>query len=565
MATLHLSSAFKALKGHGNMHNQKNPGQLSSVRLRPAQPADSTRPSLAALSNDLLAYILELVQDTSPKSLPNCMLVCSSLYHHARHAQYRELSINVDSNDSVKRLESASKDNLLSAVRTLHVYGKGDLPSHLDTMIKEMTGLRKVEWAAATITKSIVQILQSSPHTALEVLITGSTRDLLSQLSESTSVVSVSVDVRYYEAEECTKITHPLKQVLLSCPNLRKLSLNLAIPQGGCVWHEPPPEYVGIGFSAGERPPPLQHLCIPEYPWGYKERDTDIFNFNCVGYPEEGYETDYWAETFDWSRLTHLDNASFHFANKLMRKLIALKHVRFSFIPGSKGSLFFNAVPSALESICVPTLNTIGLGSLEQHAASLHKLYLHQEPLGTDRWREAIISMEDLILVCQTCPQLREIGLDLARDGNDWPYTKLDILATLSNIQRLEFWFELGNTPESPPRPDLTMTSASELFGYLAKRSSTLRSLYLHSGSPERPGGLVAEKSYWKSENAISLVCQHAERDDDAARGVSYITCPKLSDELNHKANRIIRGQRKLKARQSMALTLDWHSRDQSR
>ncbi|KAF4448676.1 hypothetical protein F53441_7930 [Fusarium austroafricanum] len=415
-------------------------------------------------------------------------------------------------------------------------------------MIKEMTGLRKVEWAATTITKSIIQSLQSSPHATLDVSITNSTGELISQLPGSTSVVSLSVDITYFEAEECTKITQPLKQVLLSCPNLRKLSLNIAIPSGGCLFNEPPPEYVGIGFSAGERPPPLQHLYISGYPWGKKDHGQDFFRYNCVGYLEESIEEDYWANTFDWSHLTYLEDASFRLANKIVRKLTALEHVVcLGYDPGSYGEYFFNAVPSALKSICVPTLNTIGFDSLEQHASSLRKLYLHQGLTRMDRWREGILSNENLILVCKTFPHLREIGLDLARDGNNRPYTALDILATLSNIQSLEFWFELESTSGTLHRPCLTMNSASELFGYVAKRLSTLRSMYLHSGSPQRPPPCVAQGPCWGSENALSLVCQHAERDDDAARGLSYITCPALSDKLNHKANRIIRGQEKLK------------------
>ncbi|KAF4975547.1 hypothetical protein FZEAL_7693 [Fusarium zealandicum] len=542
-----LSGVFSGSSKRANKHYHRDRGQLSpvSIQKKTMQPAHVTQSSLATLSDDLILYILDILQDMSPKSILFCMSVCSSFYYHARHVRHRELSIDIGSNDSIERLGLASKNNLLPAVRTLKVSGNGQLPSTLGDTLQGMTGLRNVEWSAASITEPILQTLQSSPHTTLDIKITDNTKQLLAELPGSIVLSSVSVNITYATAEDCTQVTQPLKQVLLSCPNLRKLSLNLTRPSRGCVAPDPPAQYVGIGFAAGERPRPLQELRISSYPWGYRSPSPNGGGVNCIGYPEHGLEMDYWTDHFDWSCLALLEDASVIFAHKVVRKLTALKHVHFTYSQAPVDKQFFELVPSALESIHVPTLDSIGINSLAQHALSLRKLHIHQQQRQMDQWRDRIISNDNLTSICEILPQLREVGIDIARDGNDWPYTTLDILATLPRLQRLDLWFELGNARETVPTPYLAMAQASELFGYLRKRSSTLDCLYLHSGCPPPTSefGFVTEESYWPTQNSTSFVCQPAENHDGAAQGLFSVTCPKLSDRLNHKAQCILRGK----------------------
>ncbi|KAM0233131.1 hypothetical protein ACHAP5_010486 [Fusarium lateritium] len=442
-------------------------------------------------------------------------------------------------------LEFASRENLLPAVRRLAVHGTGDLPSSLDDMIRKMTGLREMEWSAATITKPILQSLESFPRTTLSVLITNETKKLLIDVPGSTSIVSISVETTWTTAEECKQVTQPLKQVLLSCPNVRKLSLDITRPTRGCVVTQPPLEYVGIGFAPGEKPPPLQELYLHSYPWGFKSDHPNTLNVNYVGYPGEGREMDYWINEFDWSHLTHLEDASNRFAHKLGGNLTNLKHVGFIWSQGPADREFFASVPSALESICIATLDSIGIDGLVQHGGSLRKLQLHQKPRQMGQWREGITSDDNLILIREKLPQLQELGIDVKRDGNEWPDKTLDILAKFPNLQKLELWFELGSARDIQLKPRLTMASASELFGYLVKRSSTLRELRVHSGSPDLPqiSGWVTGESFWPGENSTSFVCQHVERDDDAARENFNVICTKLNDRLNKKAQRIIRVQ----------------------
>ncbi|KAF5012212.1 hypothetical protein FDECE_1728 [Fusarium decemcellulare] len=518
-----LSTVFGGPRKRANKHDHQDQGHPPpvSVGMRPAQPADPTRPSLAALSDDIVLYILDIVHD------------------------HRHLSIDLDRDGSVERLELASKNDLLPAVRTLEISGTGPLPSTLGDLIQRMTGLRKVEWSAATITKPILETLQASAHTELDVSITNNTKQLLADLAESLALTSLSVNITYTTAQDCVQVTQPLKQVLLSCPNLRRLSLDLSRPIRGCVVSAPPAQYVGIGFAAGERPPPLQELRISSYPWGYRSSNPNGGGVNCIGYPEEGLEMDYWTDRFDWSRLTRLEDASVIFANKVVRKLTALRHVHFTYSQGPADKQFFELVPSALESIHIPTLNSVGIDGLAQYATSLRSLCIHQQQGQMDQWREAIISNDNLAVICEALLQLREVGIDITRDRDDWPYETFDILTRLPHLSRLELWFELGNARETVPTPYLTMASASELFGYLHKRSPMLDCLHVHSGCPPSPAnfGFVMEEAYWPAQNSTSFVCQPAERDDDATRGLFNVTCPKLSDKLNRKAQRIARDQ----------------------
>lgn len=81
------------------------------------------------------------------------------------------------------------------------------------------------------------------------------------------------------------------KQILLSCPNLRSLALDVHMPRGGCVVDGPCEAYCGLGLSQDERPPPLEELSIESYPWGQEKRGP--YTYNSVGYPEKGVVMDY--------------------------------------------------------------------------------------------------------------------------------------------------------------------------------------------------------------------------------------------------------------------------------
>lgn len=342
------------------------------------------------------------------------------------------------------------------------------------------------------------------------------------------------------------EVTQPLKKLLLSCPNLRKLSLNIDLPRQGCVMHHLPNQYCGLGLTNGERPPPLEELQICNYPWGRNSGGS--LGLYSVGYPEAGLEMDYWANTFDWSRLCRLDT-SVMFAHTLMRKLTALKHVRFarSWNPNRESTQqFFEQVPSTLESICIPTLGCVGITAIARHGLGLRKLEIHQEELSYGKWKDGLITDQDLAALRDALPHLEELAIDVDRDGDDWPRNTLGIVAEFPRLQSLKLWFGLGEWMVKPAEPYLTMASASELFRDLRRRSNnkSLRRLHVFSGCPpplSESQGLLTEAAEWPQDNSTSFVCEMAERDDDVQQGLFSVICPKLSEELNNKMERVVR------------------------
>ena len=116
------------------------------------------------------------------------------------------------------------------------------------------------------------QILQKPEinfaNTRLHVFCTASKESisLLPRLAGCSGVRFVHVEAEYLTADECRELCRPLKRVLISCPNLRHLVLNISLPRTGCVVPDVRLENFGFDFSNGERLPPLESLEILAYP-----------------------------------------------------------------------------------------------------------------------------------------------------------------------------------------------------------------------------------------------------------------------------------------------------------
>jgi hypothetical protein len=221
-------------------------------------------------------------------------------------------------------------------------------------------------------------------------------------------------------------MTQPLQQVLLSCPNITSLSIDIHPPRQGMHIYGFGAEYVGFGFANGERPPPLERLQLGQYPWGNDRQKN--------GFPESGNEIDYWAETFDWTRLRylsfegvaiwppmHLEEIPFSLALKISHKLINLSEVDFRNCtnrvrPDRPIAGFFLDLPTFLESISIPKLTVVDITEILRHGPGLRRLIIHQQ----DPRRETITE-DDLITLRNGLPLLQFLGLDLTRNGQEWP------------------------------------------------------------------------------------------------------------------------------------------------
>ena len=359
-------------------------------------------------------------------------------------------------------------------------------------------------------------------------------------LEGNSQLHSLHVQETYRGAKDCLEITQPLKKILLSCPNLRSLTLNIAMPQGGCVRYSSPTEYCGIGFVNGERPPALERLLLIHCPLGTP---------SMPGYPGIGAEADYWAEVFDWSRLKYLQISNALIALTLMPKLTALEEVEIaeSWWP-EKVAQFCQEVQPTLKRISVQNKDCITMEGVLRHGATLRGLQVHQNEFWQDKWSEGCISDESLIRIRDSCPLIEELRLNVNRRG-EWPHSTLRLLGSFPRLRRLTLWFELGMSrdkeEEGVAEPKVTFSAVQWMFGYLRTHAPTqpsrLEELRVFSGSPSGiVRGRPSPMAFWPQHNSMQFLCRLSVRDDEASQGHFTCECPVLSKE----GNEVLRGER---------------------
>ncbi len=529
------------------------------------------QPSLANLSEDVILYLMDFIQDVSPRSVRNLAMVCSYLHAKARYIQHRHVAVDFSKPDpadsqSTKYLQFLSRSGLLPAVRSLQMryYEYERSPGAGLVLLKEflpsMTGLHELEWIGVKMPNLIFNILKKHPRIRLRARLASynahdaSLPFLIASLCGNLNLVALDILGTYIAAKDCLEITQPLKKLLLSCPNLRDLSLQIS-QSSGCVMHSVPHEYCGLGFTNGERLPPLKSLRIKRYPWGSSPEESQGARWQIPfseGYPGQGREIDYWVNTFDWSKLRRLHSNSTDIAEKLMPKLTALKEIDIDEWGSRKPvpmAIFFENVPSMLELIKIPSLNSVGTSPLLRHGTHLRTLEIHQLERYNRNWDEGAMKGLDLVKLRDGLPCLEELAIDVSRNEGDWPHDVLDILASFPRLRSLELWFELGlsNRKNPPPVPYLNFAAASWIFQQLRERSrlqpAALQHLHVHSGAPPPlGGGLYSYDAHWPEQNSTSFVCRVSERDVDAARGMFDVECPKLDRKQNELLARIARG-----------------------
>jgi hypothetical protein len=539
----------------------KRPGQYQNkaehvpVRITAREPVllDPGRPSLAHLPNDVVLRILSFIDD-----LHTIASLSSAFYEKARYVQHHTVHIDLNQRSKARgHLEILSR-NLLPAVRVLEVSGKtqdeGDeILTRLLNILPGMTGLRDLHWHSIPLS-----ILDHVPtrvrlHTSVTCKDTGDeleehlqheqARALLAQLADNQNLFSLSVRLPFLHLHECRSTMHALKRVLLSCPRLVRIPmLNVGyacFPPHGVV--DGPPlgaPYCGLGLSGGERPQALEEFSVERYPWGREPFGVNNSVYT-TGYPEQGTEMHYWAETFDWSRLQRLNDIRSDLAMEIAPRLMCLKEVVITdrwHCPWDK-TAFLEEIPTALERISIQSWGDVGNkpGPITRHGAALRRLEMHLvgRPWAADR----LVTDTGLAALCNGLPHLEELAIDIARDKSaDWPYSSLDIIARFPCLRTVQLWFQLDRP--APLIPHLTVSAAHQLFGYLRKRNRNIQRLVLCSGTPAL--FTFFGEPTWTGQNSIRLVCEVSYYDSNAAS----VTCPDLNTEMNKELNRLAKGDR---------------------
>jgi hypothetical protein len=547
-----------------------------TITARKPKPADPGRQSLCDLSDEIIMLITEHLQDISPGSVVVLASVSSFLYSKARYVQHRHVTISLKlskAKNEIGFLRYLSSNGLLPAIRTLRFIELADteekgyqFPTPLYGLIDQMTGLRDIHLDAFCypVPASVLENLKQRTRVRLHVSVTTFSEQTaavvareFTNLTGSPNLYSLRVDVQYVPAKECLETIRPLKGLLLSCPNLRKLSLDIYRQREGCLRWEPCAEYCGLGLSGDERLPPFEEVVLLEYPWG---RDgSSGFPWGVKGYPgkKDEVEEDYWACHCDWSRLRRLVEPKGSLAHRIAQQLTALDEV--DLCSGYKFPViykhderamihFFETIPSMLDSITVPNFASLSTTPIIRHGSRLRNLELIC-PVPCPVWsREGIAGNQDLMELRDGLPQLQQLTIHIATSGNDWPYDSLDILAGFPRLQSAKLFFSLPipqSKDDAPTPPYLTMASAESLFRYIREHSTaeppSLQRLHLCSnplGNDYRLAG-VANDPHLIEANSTSFICEISH--DDSRRTEVMVACTKLSEELNEKMRRIVR------------------------
>jgi hypothetical protein len=560
-------------------HQTRNKTEHVPTRIlaREPVPLDPGRPSLAELPDDVVLLVLSFVDNSD---LGKVASLSSAFYEKARHVQHHTVHINLSQrSQALGRLDVLARNFLLPAVRVLEVDSssnvaqegeeRDEILTRLADMLPHMTGLRDLNWHLPPVSRDWrrhVPVLiphafldhvptRARLHTCVACIATdeshGQARAFLAQLADNQNLFSLSVHVAFVGEHACRATMRVLKQVLLSCPRLTRIPLFYIGPPEGVVGiSRPGAPYCGLGLSGGERLPALEELGVTIYPWGYVPTAAllAMYGIYCAAYPEKVNELQYWAETFDWSRLRRLNDIPSTLGLDIVPKLIALKEVVFEHRFGRQWNkaTFLEQVPTELELVSIPAWSYVSSkpGPIIRHGAALRKLTIHcMEPWTAG----SLVTDADLVALCNGLPYLTELALDIARNKNenDWPYSSLEIIARFPYLQSVKLWFELGYGLPLRPIPHVTVSAAHHLFAYLRERNRNIQRLELSSGAPSTPSQATwTPDSDWAIQNSVRLLCEVSLRDGDAVNGFIRVTCPDFSKEMNAELGRRVKENR---------------------
>ena len=502
--------------------------------------------------------IIDLLSAADIKSV---RLANSNLAHTAKYGLHRKIKVELPRDDFSQvqaRFSTLQTEGLLPSVRRFEVSGLHNrapeypLQINGDKYIKlicwclpQMSGLKEFVLHGLDIPAEVLTVLQTRPEVGLAIHAVGLATyssfmekpKQLFALKHNQQLHSLEVRHIYVTAEECLAVTKPLREILLTCPNIRKLKLDIGMPTKQRI-RPIPTEYHGMGFRNGERLPPLKDLEIVNYPFGFS-RDDALHNFE--DYPEKIDEDLYWIQTFDWSRLRQLRAPMCRFMIKIMPMLCSLKRLCFTapevVLPRSA------ELPVSVESIEIDSVYCITRESFIKLGSSLQRLRIHhtKQRTGQPCWNVSAILDSRLRELRHHCPDISSFALDIARDG-EWPYKTLDTLASFPRLRTLELWFELGvKVPENPVKPYVTFAAVARHFKYLYDRNLRLRKLIVHSGAPAEVNwiGLSVRDSFWPKQNTATFECQLAAVEDKASQGI-FASCTNLASHDNCMLRRML-------------------------
>ncbi|KAK8127333.1 hypothetical protein PG984_008441 [Apiospora sp. TS-2023a] len=466
-----------------------------NIRARQPVPLDPTKHCLAQFPGELLLLILEPLP---VEDLLRVALVSSRFYDHARDVQFYEVCIDLsDRRQHVLRyLDLVWRRCRVPVIRSLTIKGhlrdetaeaEGDeIIWRVETMLSDMFDLRDLHWGCGTEPRRCRFRAQ----------------DFLARLEGNPNLRTLVAGVLRGKGGDRDGILRGLKGLLTSCPNLTSFS---GADYDDQLHRGPRTFAVGLGLVAGERPAaPLEELGLETYEWASLGSYRDGVSW----YPWdlERRECRYWADHFDWSRLTVLRGVNDHTAQFLVPKLTNLRRLEVGV------SHMYVCERDVLAQVCSP-LEALSLTAYTEVIESPgDPTGPHYErcfrPSGVLRFGATL--RELTLLEPISNPSLHELSLGLPRletlallghhagvnnpafdpVNTDRGRTLVEAVAGFPSLRSLELrTVQKAQPPASSiyaADPPVAADVARAMFAHLRARNGRVRRLLLHSGSHQK-------------------------------------------------------------------------------
>jgi hypothetical protein len=358
-----------------------------------------------------------------------------------------------------------------------------------------------------------------------------------------------------YNGGESDERLNQLYDALVTCPNIRSLSLSLS--QGSCVIEDTQRSF---RWRKGDHFPRLENLTLSGYDWDSRVNRRKPSN------------AEHWRESMDWSKLKRLDLSlpSNSFLDTFRGELgglesLVLRH-ELGFWGDEDTLCGFDATAEALRQnytsfiAGLPPLHELSISGVGQllnmtpilktHGSSLKKLNIHEfeydcrYETGNATWVRPVLSVSEVEEIIFAAPNLKDLTLDVYRSSNKWPISMLKTLSKFPHLARLTINFNLEDPRRSRfakkcyvngwvrdeycnihelMEPQLNQTTASEIFHTIQKyqAGTKLQNITFFAGDFGRRdgGGLRLIPHYewnrpvrydcWMEENIIKCTGQH--------------------------------------------------------
>jgi hypothetical protein len=385
--------------------------------------------SLSALPPELILRILEYVEDSS-RSVRALALTSRQFNRAAKPLQHRRKVILLTPTPGDFPETSLQDEFILRATRQLTVRYKGPFSSELDVGIRVDTGqldllarfiesLRKLEvlkWECIMqIPMSIIDAIHQHPKASLRLMYVRAHQDRDHndpvELALARSPALTSISMSYWKSRGVDLRRVAFQRIVSQAPNLREAYFS-AGASTGCLIIIPYPRHLQAEqeshFTAGMSPSSsVRTLCLKGFalnPWDFDEWEQCVQLDRLERFNHELHRPDAAYLAVAAEKFPKLDEVAFN-----------LEH------PDLGGNYIGTDVPlylahcRSLRSLTLHAWRGVLLLStvLARHGPTLQKLELNErEQVRTERKG---LSLDELKLIRDNCPNLTSLGIDMNR------------------------------------------------------------------------------------------------------------------------------------------------------